>query len=91
MSYSLHLSDKFKEDTKKLKKSDSKLLKKVLELIIDVSNHPATGIGKPEELKGNLSGWWSRRIDQKHRLIYRFDEETEEVFINSCYGHYDDK
>ena len=46
------------------------------------------GIGKPEPLKGDLSGWWSRRIDDTHRIVYR--EQDGNIIIASCYGHYTD-
>lgn len=56
------------------------------ELIRDIDRDPFKGIGKPEPLKGNWSGCWSRRIDQEHRLIYRFTEK--EIIILKCKGHY---
>ena len=46
------------------------------------------GIGKPEPLKGDLSGWWSRRIDDTHRIVYK--EQDGNIIIASCFGHYDD-
>ena len=49
---------------------------------------PTTGIGKPEPLRENLSGWWSRRIDETNRIVYY--EQGEIVYIISCLGHYDD-
>ncbi len=87
-SYVFVLHPALEKDTQKLKKEDKRLLAKVWELIIDISKHPFEGIGKPEPLKGNLTGYWSRRINEKHRLVYKVDEQT--VFIISCYGHYDD-
>ena len=62
---------------------------KFWDLILNIQETPFKGLGKPEALKGNLSGWWSRRISDKHRLIYRIKEENLE--LASCYGHYDDK
>ena len=58
-------------------------------LVADIMEHPFEGIGKPEALKGDLTGYWSRRINDKHRLIYKVEDEF--VIIISCYGHYDDK
>ncbi|WP_460963242.1 Txe/YoeB family addiction module toxin [Spirosoma litoris] len=52
--------------------------------------HPFEGIGKPEPLKGNLSGWWSRRITDEHRLIYKIDQNGD-ILISSVKGHYGDK
>ena len=67
---------------------DKKILKRINQLIKDASRNPFEGLGKPEPLKGNLSGFWSRRIDEEHRLIYVAEEET--LLIISCRGHYDD-
>ncbi|MGB0863693.1 MAG: Txe/YoeB family addiction module toxin [Saprospiraceae bacterium] len=91
MKYSIQLSSGFEKDISKLKAENIKLLAKVWELIFDIDKHPFAGKGKPEALKGNLSGWWSRRINQKHRLIYRIDETLKEIELISCYGHYGDK
>lgn len=70
---------------------DKKTLKKINNLIKDIMrNGPDEGEGKPEALKGNLSGLFSRRINEKDRLVYRF--LSDDVFeIISCQGHYDDK
>jgi len=86
-SYALILHPPIEKDTQKLKKEDKRLLAKVWELIIDISKHPFEGIGKPEPLKGNFSGYWSRRINEKHRLVYKVDEQT--ILIVACYGHYE--
>ena len=65
---------------------DKKILKKINELIKDIGRNGNTGIGKPEALKHELTGFWSRRITEEHRLIYSLDEEN--VYIVSCRGHY---
>ena len=78
----------FEEDMYRLRKENVKLTFKVWELIFDIEKTPFSGIGKPEALKGNLSGFWSRRIDNEHRLIYKIQDDVLELF--SCYGHYDD-
>lgn len=85
-------TDQFKKDLIKLKEENPKFPSKVMELIfaIESSNHPLDGIGQPELLKGSLSGCYSRRINQKHRLIYRYSSKTR-VELISCYGHYSDK
>ena len=67
---------------------DKKTLKKLNALLKDISRSPFDGIGKPEALKGDFSGFWSRRIDDKNRLIYTLDGDTLEIL--SCKGHYDD-
>ena len=68
-----------------------KLLRRVNDLIKDIErNGCMKGIGKPERLSGNLSGWFSRRIDDKNRLIYRMPDEKS-VEIAQCKSHYDEK
>ena len=68
---------------------DKKTLKRVNLLIKDVERNGYDGIGKPEPLKGNLSGLWSRRIDDANRLVYRIKDGKIEIV--SCKGHYDDE
>ena len=65
---------------------DRRLLKRINELIRDVSRSPFQGIGKPEPLKGDLSGYWSRRINDEHRLIYAV--ARDELIILACRFHY---
>ena len=64
-----------------------KTLKRINLLLKDVERHPFEGIGKPEPLRGELSGFWSRRIDEKNRLLYRVSRDSLEIL--SCKGHYD--
>jgi len=66
---------------------DKNTLKRINELIKDMARDPFDGIGKPEALKGNLSGFYSRRINSEHRLVYAVDETT--IYIIACKGHYD--
>jgi len=66
---------------------DKKILKKINELIKDISRTPYQGLGKPEPLKHNLSGFWSRRINQEHRIIYQVVQD--EILIYACRFHYD--
>lgn len=68
---------------------DRKTLKRINQLLQDISRNGYDGIGKPEPLKGDLSGWWSRRIDDTNRLIYRINNDIIE--IAQCRSHYDDK
>ncbi|CAD5258525.1 MULTISPECIES: Txe/YoeB family addiction module toxin [Halomonadaceae] len=65
---------------------DKKTLKRINKLILDTQRSPFEGIGKPEPLRENLSGFWSRRIDDSHRLIYAVDEST--LTIIACRYHY---
>ena len=67
---------------------DKKTLKRVNQLLKDIVREPFSGIGKPEPLKGELSGFWSRRIDGVNRLVYRIKEDVVEIL--SCRGHYDE-
>ncbi|MDL2268621.1 Txe/YoeB family addiction module toxin [Desulfosarcina sp. OttesenSCG-928-G17] len=69
---------------------DKKTLKKINELLKDISRNPISGIGKPEPLKENLSGYWSRRINDTDRLVYCYDEDNNTCEIYQCKGHYDD-
>jgi toxin YoeB len=68
-------------------KEDKKVFKKILELIKDIQREPFSGIGKPEPLKYELQGYWSRRITDEHRLVYKIEEDL--LIILSCKYHYD--
>jgi len=69
---------------------DKRTLKKIVKLIEDITRNGYTGIGHPEPLKDNLSGYWSREIDDKNRLIYQIlNDGTVEII--QCRGHYTDK
>jgi toxin YoeB len=69
-------------------KNDSKTVKKIYSLLKNSCKTPFEGIGQPESLKANYSGYWSRRINLEHRIIYKVEEEQIVVF--SLYGHYQD-
>ncbi len=66
--------------------NDKKVLKKINDLTRDIERNGNSGIGKPEPLKNELSGFWSRRITETHRLIYSIDEDN--IYIAKCRGHY---
>ena len=66
---------------------DRKMLRKINDLIKDIQRTPFSGKGKPEPLKYDLAGLWSRRIDREHRLVYKVQDE--ELFIYACKYHYD--
>jgi len=68
-------------------KNDKQKLNKINELLKDISRSPYEGIGKPEALKHKYIGYWSRRIDEEHRLIYKV--EQYEILIYKCIFHYD--
>jgi toxin YoeB len=66
---------------------NKKIFNKILSLIKNIDRTPSKGIGKPEPLKFNRKGYWSRRINDEHRLVYKVDEQN--IYIASCKGHYD--
>ena len=66
---------------------DGKSVKKINDLLEDICRHPFQGLGKPEPLKGDKSGKWSRRINGSDRIVYRVEQET--VIVFQCRGHYD--
>lgn len=68
---------------------DKKTIKRVNALLKDIERTPFEGIGKPEPLKGELSSFWSRRIDDANRIVYRINNGALEIL--SCKGHYTDK
>lgn len=65
---------------------DKKIFSRIVNLIKDIERSPFQGLGKPEPLKHELSGFWSRRITREHRLVYKFENST--VYIASCKYHY---
>ncbi len=74
------------KDIAKCASEDPKLVKKIFDLISNSLDTPFEGLGKPEPLRGDLKGYWSRRITQEHRLVYKV--ETDTIIIISAYGHY---
>lgn len=92
MEYEVELSEDALADIRRLKKNGEKnALKKIESLLNELATHPTTGTGKPEALKGILSGKWSRRITDKHRLIDEIFQEKVIVVVLNAYGHYGDK
>ena len=75
------------EDYLYFKNNDKSISKKIDKLIKESLRDPFDGIGKPEKLKGNLSGYWSRRITQEHRLVYKYEDDV--LTIASCRFHYE--
>ena len=66
---------------------DKRIIKRIRDLLKDIARHPNEGIGKPERLRFQLSGYWSRRITKEHRLVYKVDEEV--IIVISCRYHYE--
>ena len=90
--YRIEITENAKRDLQKQKKSGKRsLLIKIDKIFNELKEHPFSGTGKPELLKYNLQGLWSRRINQKDRLIYEVNENIVTVYILSAVGHYDDK
>lgn len=68
---------------------DKQVYKRIIQLLKDIDRNGYDGIGKPEPLKGDLSGYWSRRIDSKNRIVYKI--ENGSIYIAQCGMHYKDK
>lgn len=86
----IRLSRKAKGDIAQLRKEDPKYAAKLWDIILDIIRSPHSGIGKPEALKDDLQGWWSRQITDKHRIIYKVEDDGL-LLIASCWGHYGDR
>jgi len=81
-----------KKDIENHLKSGNKIsINAIAKILIELTETPFNGTGKPEALKYEYSGYWSRRINQKDRLIYRVEESIITVFVISAMGHYSDK
>ena len=89
--YRVIFSDEANIDLAKLQKSEPVAFKKALRFIEELQEHPTTGTGHPEPLKGKPENRWSREITRKHRLVYRIFETEVHVEVLAAYGHYDDK
>ena len=89
MIYSIEFTPKALEGIEKLKKSGNKpLLIKLKKLLLELTEHPYSGPGQPEMLKHSLSGFWSRRINKEHRIVYAVNEKSITVTVISTVGHY---
>lgn len=82
-------SDDAWEDYLYWQQQDKKTLKRINQILKDIDRNPYAGIGKPEQLRGNFSGYWSRRIDHCNRIVYRIKEN--QIEIAQCGSHYRDK
>lgn len=87
MSFYIEFSDEAKKDILFFQKAgDKSILIKIKSLILNIQENPFSGIGKPEPLKHQFTGLWSRRINREHRMIYKVDQEL--ITILSLKGHY---
>jgi len=91
MTYKIRNTKQADEDLARLAKSEPKVFEKANRFIEELKEHPKTGTGHPEPLKGKPEGRWSREITKKHRMVYRINDEEIVVLLISVYGHYDDK
>lgn len=82
----LIFSEKAWEDYLYWQKNDKKIIKRINDLIKDIIRNKNNGIGKPEQLKHNLSGFWSRRINKEHRIVYKLDKDN--ILIAQLRYHY---
>ena len=89
--YTVIIKEEALTDLRKLLKHEPKAYNKALRFIGELYDHPKTGLGHPEPLKGKPEGRWSREITRKHRLIYSIFETEVHVDVLAAYGHYDDK
>ncbi|MBQ9560849.1 MAG: Txe/YoeB family addiction module toxin [Prevotella sp.] len=89
--YKITFAPQAEDGLSKLKRSEPASFKKAVKLLNEIAEHPRTGTGHPEPLKGKLEGRWSRKISQKHRLVYRIFDAEIFIEVLSTYGHYDDK
>lgn len=89
--YIITFAPKAEEGLAKLKRDEPASFHKAVKLLNEIANHPKTGTGHPEPLKGKPENRWSRQITKKHRLVYRILEEEIHVYILSSFGHYEDK
>lgn len=92
MKYTLIITEEAKIEIASFSRAGDKAgAKKVNALLNELREHPYTGTGKPEPLRGNWSGYWSRRINKKDRLIYSVEEDKVIVTVVQAKEHYDDK
>ena len=89
--YKIEYTDEAKLHMQQLKHDEPKSFQKMTNMLLELMEHPKTGTGHPEPLKGEPQGRWSRRISKKHRLVYRIFDDTVLVLVLRAYGHYGDK
>lgn len=91
MNYKVTFWDDASRDALKLKREEPKSFDKLMKMVDELKVHPRSGTGKPEYLKYDKRGVWSRRISQKHRMIYKILDDRVIVEVISAYGHYGEK
>jgi toxin YoeB len=91
MAYKIKYQKQAVLDAARLQRSDPNAFKKLLKLESELREHPRTGTGHPEQLRGDRSNQWNRHITQKHRLVYEIYDTEVVVLVLTAYGHYEDK
>ncbi len=91
MTYEIEFTTDARMGLAKLERSEPKAFMKAVRFIEELREHPETGIGHPEPLKGQPEGRWSRQITKKHRMVYQILKEEVVVLVLRSYGHYNDK
>lgn len=91
MTYDIEFTTEARMGLAKLECSEPKAFMKAVRFIEELREHPETGIGHPEPLKGQPEGRWSRQITKKHRMVYQILKEEVVVLVLRSYGHYNDK
>ena len=91
MMYELRYTFEANRGLAKLAKDEPKAFKKVVQLLEELRTSPRSETGKPEQLKGEPKGRWSRRITKKHRLVYEIRDTEVIVLVITAYGHYENK
>ena len=91
MIYDVIFSERAKKGIEALKRNELSSYQKLSKLLIELQKHPTSGTGHPKPLSGDRVGQWSRRITEKHRLVYEIDDNRIIVLVLTAYGHYDDK
>ena len=91
MIYKIDIKEQAEYDLLRLAKEEPKAFLKAQSLIEELREHPKTGTGHPEPLRGDRAGQWSRHISKKHRLVYEIRETEVVVLVLTAYGHYEDK
>lgn len=89
--YDIIFSPRAQADIAKLKRDEPIAHKKVVKLVNELMDHSRTGTGHPEQLRGDRSNQWSRRITQRHRLVYEIHDTEVVVLVLTAYGHYEDR
>jgi toxin YoeB len=89
MMYKVQFKNRAIRSIEMFKMSEPSAYKKLEALLHELEEHPRTGTGKPEALRGNLAGYWSRRITHRHRLVYTIDDDRIIVLVIAVAGHYD--